>query len=156
VSSGPARPRAPWFVARTFVLAAICACGGGNDRDAGVPIDAHPTIDAAWIACAADAGCAGAPLRPVCDTERGACVECLGDGDCERAGSFGPLCDAQRGYCRCERDEDCAGNANGNTCHSVTHACTCLLDGDCANGQECQLEPYLGSDVRTCRQTSEQ
>jgi len=146
-------------LAAATLSAAISACGGGDGaRDAAPPIDARHLADAAVIACAddPDAGCGGERLTPVCDLERGACVECVTDGDCDRAGSFGTVCDLGPGYCRCERDQDCEGNTNGPSCHPIVHACTCLLDKDCADGQECELEPYLGSDVRTCRRSSEQ
>jgi hypothetical protein len=128
---------------------------GASGSDAGPPIDAREVADAARLACSADAGCDGEEMTPLCDLDRGACVECLTDGDCNRAASFGPSCDEAPGHCRCERDDDCDGNAGGPYCNTVAHACTCLLDGDCSNGQECELEPYLGRDVRTCRETSE-
>lgn len=155
---GPAATAARTASAATVLLVvAICACGGddGEPADAGPPADARPVPDAALVACSVDAGCDTEPLTPVCDLERGVCVECISSSDCERAGSFGPACDETRGYCRCERDEDCEGNRNGPYCHEVDHACTCLLDQDCGSRGECELEPYLGIDVRTCRQTGE-
>jgi hypothetical protein len=140
----------------TIAVAVACACGGSSDDpDAAPPIDARHLTDAAVVACSADAGCSGELMTPVCDLDRGACVECVSDEDCTRSGAFGPSCDPRPGYCRCSSDDDCAGNDNGPYCHAVTHACTCLLDGDCADGQQCHLEPYLGRDVRTCHETSE-
>ena len=139
---------------------AICACGDDETGvvDAGIGDDARPAIDAALIPCSADAdaGCEGAPLRPLCNLDRGACVECLGDGDCARVAAFGPACDEEAGYCQCETDDDCSGNVNGPFCHEVVRACTCLFDDDCAGDQDCKLEPYLGNDVRTCREIGEQ
>ena len=137
--------------------AALGACGGGGDgtNDAAPPIDARHLADAARVACSADAGCDPDLVTPVCDLDRNVCVECVADGDCERTGAFGPGCDQRAGYCRCARDEDCAGNRNGPFCHRITHACTCLLDNDCGPQGDCQLEPYLGSDVRTCRERPE-
>jgi hypothetical protein len=144
-------PRA--LAAALLAFAAIGACGGDDDgaADAGVSADARPPADAALVACSPDAGCDGEPLTPVCDVERSVCVECLASSDCQRSGSFGPGCDEATGYCRCEDDDDCAGNANGPYCNADTHACTCLLDTDCQSDEECQLEPYLGIDVRACR-----
>ncbi len=132
------------------------ACGGDDDDDdgavdAGVSADARPPVDAALVACSPDAGCDGEAITPVCDLARSVCVECLASSDCDRSGSFGPSCDEGSGYCRCEDDDDCAGNSNGPYCNGDTHACTCLLDTDCESDGECQLEPYLGIDVRTCR-----
>ncbi len=153
MSSSPAARRRPCALAALVALAAIGACGGDDDGavDAGVSADARPPADAALVACSPDAGCDGEPLTPVCDLARSVCVECLSSSDCERSGSFGPGCEEASGYCRCENDDDCAGNANGPFCNDDTRACTCLLDTDCESDEECQLEPYLGIDVRTCR-----
>ena len=144
-------------LAASVALAAISACGGddGGAADAGVSADARQLADAALLACSADAGCGDHPLTPICHLERGVCVECLAASDCERGAAFGPDCEQATGFCRCADDDDCAGNANGPTCHAATHACTCLLDSDCASPEECELEPYLGLDVRTCRQSGE-
>jgi len=147
-------------VAAIMTASMFLACGGDggepSTNDAAPPADARPHADAALVPCSVDAGCDGEALTPVCDLERGACVECFSRSDCERAGAFGPACDEMSGYCRCERDDDCAGNRNGPYCHEVTRACTCLLDQDCGPRGDCALEPYLGMDVRTCRETSEQ
>lgn len=43
----------------------------------------------------------------VCDTETGACVECLEDADCEGS-DYGPYCDTEINLCACMSDEDCA------------------------------------------------
>jgi hypothetical protein len=150
-AAGPRRPCAAALLAAAALAAAISACGGDDGEAADAGADARPTADAALVACSPDAGCDGEPLTPVCDLARSVCVECLGASDCRRSGSFGPSCEEASGYCRCESDDDCAGNANGPTCNAATHACTCLLDTDCADGEECELEPYLGLDVRTCR-----
>ena len=153
MTSSPAARRGPCALVALLALAAIGACGGDDHGavDAGVSTDARPSPDAALVACSPDAGCDGEPLTPVCDLARSVCVECLSSSDCERGGSFGPGCEEGSGYCRCEDDGDCAGNANGPVCNDDTRACTCLLDIDCESDEECQLEPYLGIDVRTCR-----
>ena len=130
--------------------AAIHACGGDDGEAVDAGVDARPAADATLVECSADDGCTAEPLTPVCDVARSVCVECLAAGDCQRTGSFGPSCDEGSGYCRCEIDDDCAGNANGPTCNADTRACTCLLDTDCEDDEECELEPYLGLDVRTC------
>jgi len=163
---GPRRPRWPRVMAALLASAASSACGDDLAAlDAGAPADdARPPADAMLVGCSpggdagtedgADAGgadCAGEPLTPLCDPARNVCVECLTASDCERAGSFGPSCSGAAGYCRCEIDDDCAGNENGPYCNEDTRACTCLLDSDCADDEECELEPYLGLDVRTCR-----
>lgn len=156
---GP-RIRATARVLAVAVLAAaISACGDGDGPvDAAPPVDARHFADAAQIACVEDGapGCEAAPLTPICSAERNVCVECVSDGDCDRDGSFGPSCSAGPGYCGCSRNEDCQGNEHGPSCHAIVQACTCVLDQDCADGQECELEPYLGSDVRTCRRSGEQ
>jgi hypothetical protein len=51
-----------------------------------------------------DMGCT-APF--VCDTESGACVECVEDGDCE-GGDYGPYCNLDTNTCACMNDDDCA------------------------------------------------
>ncbi len=152
-------PAVARFFALASLVAAISACGDGDGAaDAAPPVDARHLSDAAVIACVGDGapGCETEPQTPICSVERNACVECLSDGDCRRDGSFGPSCSAGPGYCSCADDEDCQGSALGPTCHPIVHACTCILDQDCADGQECALEPYLGSNVRTCRRSGEQ
>jgi len=150
---------ARWHCALAAAIAAsaINACGGDNlgAIDGGPTIDARQLADAAVRACSADAGCDDTVERPVCDLERGACVECLAGTDCARSGSFGPTCNEATGTCRCDTDDDCDDNGNGPYCDERTSACTCLLDADCSSG-ECELQPYLGIDVRTCRQSGEQ
>ncbi|HLU65647.1 MAG TPA: hypothetical protein VKZ63_05200 [Kofleriaceae bacterium] len=142
-------------LALALSLALGAACGGGDGAaDAGVIHDARAWTDAAVVACGegADAGCESVPLTPVCSAERGVCVECTSDADCAaRADALGPRCLEDPGYCQCERDEDCTGNPNGPRCHPIARACTCIDDGDCADPTTCELEPYLGAGVRTCR-----
>jgi hypothetical protein len=139
------------LLALAAVSSALTGCGGDDGgADAAPPIDARHLVDASRIVCSSDDECTDAPITPVCDVERNVCVECTANADCERPGSFGPSCEQSSGYCRCDRNEDCDGNPNGPYCHEIMHACTCLLDNDCASGEECLLEPYLGSDVRTC------
>jgi hypothetical protein len=147
------------ILALAALAAAISACGDGDGAvDAAPPVDARHLTDAAVTACVGDGapGCEAEPLTPICSAERNACVECVSDGDCDRDGSFGPSCNAGPGYCGCARDEDCQRNEQGRSCHPIVHACTCILDQDCADGQACALEPYLGSNVRTCRRSGEQ
>src|SRR5690349_13522915 len=133
------------------LAAAGCGDDGGADVDAGARFDARRYTDADLIACGddPDAGCGDQALTPVCDEERGVCVECTGDGDCERSASFGPDCRPD-GTCACATEADCEGNPNGPRCHEVVHACTCIDDGDCGEGGDCKMEPYLGAGVRTC------
>jgi hypothetical protein len=157
--SSPPRRRL-WRLGWTALVAAACAtvaCGGDDDGgppagDAGPAIDARPAPDAALIACSVDAGCDAETPAPLCNLERNVCVECLEHEDCDRSGSFGPRCNDEPGYCQCDDDDDCEGNPNGPWCDEIMQACTCLLDIDCASDEECELQPYLGSDVRTCRQ----
>ena len=133
-------------------LAAACGDDLPADPDAGPVIDARRYTDADVVACAAgdpDAGCGAQALTPVCDEERGVCVECAGDGDCDRAGAFGPACRGD-GTCACAAEADCEGNRNGPRCHEIVRACTCIDDRDCADGEDCKMEPYLGAGVRTC------
>jgi hypothetical protein len=151
VRSGRAGPPLACALAALFSLTAIAACGGDDDEEADAGTDGRTPADAALVACSEDAGCGEEPLTPHCQVDRGVCVECLADGDCERGGSFGPACDQATGYCRCESDDDCAGNSNGPYCNGAARACTCLLDSDCGQDEDCALEPYLGLDVRTCR-----
>lgn len=148
------RPDSRWPRALAALVAAAASSACGDDLaalDAGVSPDARPQADAALIACSPDAGCADDAPTPLCDLSRNVCVECLAAGDCERERSFGPSCETGSGYCRCQTDDDCAGNGNGPYCNEDTRACTCLLDSDCGSEAECELEPYLGIDIRTCR-----
>ena len=144
-----------------LTIAAACAtvaCGGDDDGDgppagdAGPVVDARAMPDASLIACAVDAGCDVETPTPICNLERNVCVECREHADCDRSGSFGPRCNAEPGYCQCENDDDCEGNPNGPWCDQLMQACTCLLDIDCDEDEECEVQPYFGSDVRTCRQ----
>ena len=132
-------------------LAAGCGSDGGGEDDAGPVVDARRYADADLVACGddPDAGCGAENLTPVCDLERKVCVECTGDGDCERPAAFGPECRPD-GTCACASAADCEGNPNGPRCHEIAHACTCIDDGDCADGEDCKMEPYLGAGVRTC------
>jgi hypothetical protein len=139
-------------VAVTLValLAVACSCGGDDATvDAGIPDDARRFADAAVISCAVDAGCP-AGRRAVCDLDRGACVECLGETDCASTAALGPACDEDTGRCVCAGDADCAGQASGPLCHQIARACTCRLDDECDGDTTCELEPYLGLGVRTC------
>jgi hypothetical protein len=43
----------------------------------------------------------------VCDTDSGACVECLEDGDCAE-NAYGPYCDTELNLCACMTTDDCA------------------------------------------------
>jgi hypothetical protein len=134
------------------VLALASACGdnlSGGPVDGGA-IDARHFADASRAACEPDAGCGDEPLTPVCDAERGICVECLAEIDCAREQAFGPRCDESAGYCQCADDSECEGNPNGPWCNQVVHACTCLLDEDCGGDTTCEMEPYLGGGVRAC------
>lgn len=137
---------------QVVLLALAVACGDnqGGPADAG-PADARHFADAARAACELDAGCADEPLTPVCDPARAICVECVEEGDCSREEAFGPRCDETAGYCQCAGESDCEGNPNGPRCHEVAHACTCIDDGDCGGSRTCEMEPYLGGGVRTCR-----
>jgi hypothetical protein len=150
-----------------LVLAGLLGCGDNiAGFDGGPPIDARQFGDAALVACgpldppAGDAGadggsppatCEGQERRAVCDAERGVCVECIDDGDCGDD-ALGPRCEDGNGTCTCTGDEACAGNRNGPTCHGLVRACTCLLDRDCEEPRTCELEPYLGAGIRTCRE----
>jgi hypothetical protein len=133
-------------------LTAGCGDDLGRAADAGTIFDAVRYTDADVVICSpgdGDAGCGEQALTPVCDEERGVCVECSGDADCDRAGAFGPECRAG-GTCACASDAECDGNSNGPRCHEVVRACTCIDDGDCDDGEDCKMEPYLGAGVRTC------
>ena len=68
--------------------------------------------------CDADLGCTitpepfdcnktPCPEGVVCDTDSGACVECLEDGDCASS-DYGPYCDTEINLCACMNDDDCA------------------------------------------------
>ena len=147
------RPRAVAAALAACSLA-LAACGDdGGSEDAGPRPDARVWADAAAVACgpALDAGCEATPLTPVCDPDRERCVECTGDADCAgRDDAFGPTCLEPRGVCQCTDDDACEGNPNGPRCHPQALACTCIDDGDCAAPATCELQPYLGSTVRTC------
>ena len=135
-----------------LVLALASACGDnlGGPADGG-PADARHFADASRALCGLDAGCDDEPLTPVCDTARSICVECLDEADCARDEAFGPRCAEAAGYCQCGDESDCEGNPNGPWGDAVVHACTCLLDEDCRGDKTCEMEPYLGGGVRTCR-----
>jgi hypothetical protein len=137
-----------------LLLALLAGCGDnyGGASDASQPVDARHFADASLAACSGDpdAGCGSEPLTPVCDPDRGVCVECLGHGDCDRPDALGPDCVDGR-TCQCDDEADCEGNRNGPRCHEVVKACTCIDDGDCGGERTCKMEPYLGGGVRTCQ-----
>lgn len=83
--------------------------------------------------CRSAADCAFDPAGPLCDTGRGVCVECLGDGHCDE----GERC--RQGVCEggCKGDADCPGATP--RCRVETGACVaCLGDGDCGEGEACR------------------
>jgi hypothetical protein len=140
-----------WVVA--FAVGLLGACGNnGTGSDAGPPPDARFLSDASRPACSAEMDdCAELAFTRVCDLDRGHCVECMGDVDCAATASLGDHCNVLRGTCECADEADCAGNVNGRVCHPSVHACGCITAEDCKEGQECKLEPYLGTGIRTCR-----
>ena len=138
-------------LALVLAMAAI-GCGGSEDaHDAGPVYDARRYADATVTACSLDAACQADSRTPVCDTDRSRCVECTGDSDCQSTGALGNVCETSSAICQCQTDDDCADNLNGVRCHEVARACTCIDDKDCAGPSTCELDPYLGAGVRTCR-----
>lgn len=138
---------------RIEVLAAasvlLMACGGDDGVDPVEPIDAGRSLDSEVIPCSDAADCATEPFARLCAEPR--CVECLGSTDCDDPLALGPQCDIASGQCRCEAGRDCSGNRNGPVCNEIARACGCISDLDCPDPQKCELEPYLGSGVRTCQ-----
>jgi hypothetical protein len=135
------------------IVAWLAACGSdGASTDATPPADARFFADAAIVPCSEEDACPSDGRRPICDLERGRCVECRADADCEGAGSHGPVCDALAGACTCAVDDDCEGRATGPVCHEGARACGCRFDDECTlDDRTCELDPYLGADVRSCR-----
>jgi hypothetical protein len=136
-------------------LLPLSACGddgGGDSIDAAPPVDARFLTDAARQSCSTEMNpCADLDFETVCDTERAYCVECVEATDCAPAQTFGPLCNETDGTCRCGQDNDCQGRESGGYCHRIVGACGCLTVDDCPEGAACEIEPYLGTGIRTCR-----
>lgn len=136
------------------VIFLLAACGATDDpaSDAGRE-DARFLADARVLSCSAEMDtCAeSSDFARLCDTSRGRCVECLEAEDCAADDAFGPACDVEAGACRCDADEACQGNANGTSCHPIARSCSCIDASNCGEGEACELEPYLGAGVRTCR-----
>jgi hypothetical protein len=114
--------------------------------------------------CQDDSECRRA--RPICDSVRGQCVECLGARDCDVPSSCNPssqrcaipcsadgdcnntsICDTAHGFCvECRSDDDC-GPRNATRCEISSGECVeCLDDRDCPRD-----EPFCDPDVHVCR-----
>jgi hypothetical protein len=90
--------------------ACIIGCETIEDCDAIVP-DFYDECDAelGCITTPEPFDCNDTPCAEgyVCDTDSGACVECLEDADCGDS-NYGPYCDTESNFCACMADDDCA------------------------------------------------
>lgn len=90
--------------------------------------------------CNTDRDCFG--NQPLCDTNTGECVECLGPEHCDEGWTCVPS-----GHCldACEVDGDCEGVGGQDLCNPETGTCVeCLGTEDCAEWEYCD-------DYGTCR-----
>ncbi len=108
-------------------------------------------------------GCATKnPALPVCKLETGACVECVGDLDCQTSTS--PACDTSANKCvECVQSSHCKA-ASAPVCDTAARHCVqCLKDGDCSGAtpictnQQCtkctsdaQCATKLGANPGVC------
>ncbi len=79
-----------------------------------------------------DAGpCGACAAGTVCDPTAGACVACLGDGDCTDGVCLVDEADSANNQCvGCEGDDDCTDGV----CDTDSNECVgCLADGDCTD-----------------------
>ncbi len=95
------------------------------------------------ILCSGDADCSSG--RPLCDTARGMCVECLGDGDCDN----GAFCDGRE---RCV-DSSCQSGVapcDAADCDEVSDICRCTRDADCDDVLTCTVDACdIGTGICT-------
>jgi hypothetical protein len=72
------------------------------------------------------------PIGEVCDPSRSACVECIGDEDCDED----QVCDRSHCYAMCSSDNDCT--PTGQLCNPETgHCAECARHSDCAAELHC-------------------
>jgi hypothetical protein len=110
------------------VFGVVCLAGCPQETppadDAG---DAGSDAGDASAATCETSGCAD-PMRPLCDSSSGDCVECLGAPDCSVATE--PLCAA--GACTgCITDTACMRDTGRARCRSDGACVTCLAATDC-------------------------
>jgi hypothetical protein len=70
------------------------------------------------VQCLATPDCAGVANRPLCDTTRDRCVQCISATDCTALDAGVPICDNDR-CVQCKDDKDCPGvnaKCNNGTC----------------------------------------
>ena len=113
----------------------LCRCAPNGMPDETRCRDARPFCDAAGLfcrECRSPDDCP--PTAPMCN-ERGRCVECVGNTECEERGIG--VCEPVTGRCvECVTNAECA---DGLLCHPIEHRCVgCLADGDCLQGR-CDL-----------------
>ena len=112
----------------------VCvACLSGTDCPSGV-CNADHTCGAV-AGCASDKDCAQNLADPHCDTQSGACVQCLQPADC----GAGKTCSQE--VCvtsACKSDNDCASLAATPHCDTGTGACVeCTSGAQCPQGDSC-------------------
>ena len=96
--------------------------------------------------CVNSLDCASSPDgRTICDTDSGACVQCLMSTDC--MGTADCVNQQCVPYAACVNSLDCAGASDGKTiCDEAAGRCVeCLTDPDCGDGMACL--------ANQCRQT---
>ncbi len=133
------------------MLAVAAGCSSSpTPVDAGatdVGIDAVDVSIDVRVGCQSNAGCAGSPGRPLCDTASGMCVSCTAMPAACNASQY---CNTATGACEagCASDEGCAGAGDGGVadggaaagrCDTVTHTCVqCVTNDHCPPGNLCR------------------
>jgi hypothetical protein len=143
----------------TLLLAGLLALSGcpetgqhdnnGTEEDVGEDVVSDVADIDAEDAAACSEVCDGE--TPVCDTESGTCVECLGDDDCDG------VCDTETSTCTaCMENADCEGNAGGEWCETGVdadlndNACVaCTDEGGCTGDTVCDAEGVT-NNPNTC------
>lgn len=117
------------------------ACTGNADCDNG-NANICETNSGACVECLTDTDCP--QDNPICDPVRKECGECAADIDCPQTD---PVCDLQNGECReCLVDDHCPSGTLCGTDHKCHNACT--TDVDCTNPER----PVCNLDNNDCVQ----
>ncbi|MFO0645981.1 MAG: hypothetical protein U0326_07065 [Polyangiales bacterium] len=141
--------RRPALVLALLAAAASCTSSNPAPVDSSTPTDV--VVDMApvdvFTGCTSNAGCAGSPGRPICNTSNGQCVSCT---TMATACSAAQYCNSATGACEagCSSDMGCAtgggdggvdGGGAGGHCDTITHTCVqCVTNDHCPAGTVCR------------------
>jgi hypothetical protein len=130
------------------------AGGGSTGGTAAEPCDGGceepmPLCDegrGACVECLVEGDCEFVEGKPGCDVSDGACVECLTNAHCEEG-----VCDASANKCvECLSNDDCT-ETSARVCDPETHRCeACLSESDCEEAQNARCDASGAAGTNAC------